>query len=134
MTKKLLFTLYVCLLASLAGAQATPVQPTASVWSGNYAYDFAVNKPLALASYSLYTAQEPTILADLFPKTANWSFATTVFTGSYIGGTGIVAGTGFQFSTVFHSLTLSAGAGEGFVSGGKGPHIIAFFGGSVPIK
>ena len=118
-------SLAILALAAIGSAQTAA--PAPSLWNGQFAYDFAVNKSLALVSYSVGTAHSPLILPQ-------WSFSALTFAGSYVGSSGVGGGVGLQLSTMFHGITMTAGYGQAMFSGSKGPHSIVFFGGSIPVK
>lgn len=110
------------LTASTHGQSA----PATTPWSGNFAWDARVNKPLALLDYSVGIAHSPLILPA-------WSISAVTFAGSYIGSNGAGAGAGFQLSTVWKGVTFSGFLGEAMFAGQSGFDPVVGVGITIPI-
>ncbi len=115
---------------ALAAATCTCFGQTSgpSPWSLNFAYDVKINRPLALANFSVLSSHSPQILPQ-------FTLSTVAFGGSILGGnsSAVTGGIGEQLSYVSHGITFSAFFGQAFTIGAT-PDTVFGVGITVPVK
>ncbi len=115
------------ILAIAVAAIGHGQQVATTPWSAQFAWDSKTNQPLALGSYAVGQLHSSLILPS-------WSFGAVAFGGVETGHNGALIGAGFQLSTLFHGVTLSAFAGQGMFAGQSGFDPVFGLGVSVGLK